>query len=139
MQIALKQPDRVDRDEGTACFADDPAHLAADDLVRDLVQRGKGGRVGKDEIAERFAVKIAVCKRFREARFQRFAHILVPRQQLVIELVAVDAETALRLDSAQEGRFSAAGAAGDSDDLHSSTSALTQRKAAAFFRRLPTA
>ena len=89
---------------------------------------------------EREAVKWTIAVSYTHlARADGGDKGIVRFEQAMINGVAVETEAAQLLHGAQQRRFPAAASAGDAENFHASCSASTTRKAAAFFRRLPTA
>ena len=104
----------------------------------DSVQIQQSIFVGKYQIPKLFPLQNAVLHRAGEAFFDGREKGCVPRQQLVVDRVAVQNHRAPLLQNVQQGGFSAAGAAGDAEN-HASSSASTMWNAAAFFSRFCTA
>ena len=94
--------------------------------------------MGKYQIPKFFPLQNAVFHRAGEAFFDGREKGCVPRQQLVVDGVAVQNHRPPLLQDVQQGGFSAAGAAGDAEN-HASSSASTMWNAAAFFSRFCTA
>ena len=104
----------------------------------DSIQVIQRRRVGKDDLPQLPAYKASARERGGEPGFQRSQQGRVGLQQRMVDFIAVQHFPAPRPQLTQQGRLAAAGAAGDAQD-HSSASASTMWKAAAFFSRFCTA
>ena len=94
--------------------------------------------VGKDDGAQSLPIQLTALYRPGEPGFDGPGQGGVFPEQPVVDGVTVQNQTARPGNGLQQGGFSGAAAAGDSDN-HSSSSALTMWKAAAFFSRFCTA
>ena len=107
--------------------------------MRQRIEGRKLRRIGKHDGGQRRAVDPAVPDHAGKARADGGDKGIVRFEQAMINGVAVEAEAAQLLHGAQQRRFPAAASTGDAENFHAACSASTTRKAAAFFRRLPTA
>ena len=138
-KAAFEQADGVDGGKRCLRLPKPPPYLARNGLMRQGIEGRKLRRIGKHDGGQRRAVDPAVPDRAGKTRADGGNERGIRLQQAVINGVAVEAEAAQPLYGAQQRRFPAAASAGDAENFHASCSASTTRKAAAFFRRLPTA
>ena len=138
-KAAFEQADGVDGGKRCLRLPKPPPYLARNGLMRQGIEGRKLRRIGKHDGGQRRAVDPAVPDRAGKARADGGDKGIVRFEQAMINGVAVETEAAQLLHDAQQRRFPAAASAGDAENFHASCSASTTRKAAAFFRRLPTA
>ena len=106
--------------------------------VGDGVQLQQRFFIRKNHRPQFFPIQDALCHRTWEPGIDFRQHLPVCFQQIMVDLIAVQHQSPLLLNAGQEGGLSAAGTASNSQ-YHSSASASTMWKAAAFFSRFCTA
>ena len=136
-QSPFKQRNGVDGGKGRL-LPEAAKHLPLHGGVGDSVQIQQGVFVGKHQIPQLFPLQYTVLHRAGESFLNSREKGRIPRQQLVVDGVAIQNHRAPLFQNVQQGSFSAAGAAGDAEN-HASSSASTMWNAAAFFSRFCTA
>ena len=120
-QSALDERDGVDRRDRAALTrprAQTRLHLGADIPVRNGVEIVERRRIREHDRAELLALQYPIFYCTRKTGVDLREHGGIGRQQLMIHRVAVDDERTLALELHERGRFAAAGAARDADDVH---------------------
>ena len=139
VQAALKKADGIDDGKRLVAPVQPPPYLGNDARMGDGVEPRQLVRGGKDQLPQLAALQCTVAEGGGKFRFESSQKLTVTRQHFVIQRVAVDCVCAQLLRGQQQRRLAAAGAAGDAKNFHTPASGSMTRKAAAFFRRLPTA